>query len=130
MYLLASTRGYKTLVKHFPHEVADLEPTVHMLLSQDASDHSYVSAIRTSQRLADVCSNWETRYILLLWLSILVLVPFDLNTIDSSQSTAMSSGDAQGSLINTIVDECKRYLAEPSRMREAAGLCLAKLLTR
>jgi hypothetical protein len=26
---------------------------------------------------------WETKYVLLLWMSIIVLVPFDLVTIDS-----------------------------------------------
>lgn len=30
-------------------------------------------------------TNWEVPYILVLWLSIVVLVPFDLTTIDSGK---------------------------------------------
>jgi hypothetical protein len=67
VYLICKTRGYKHIVKLFPHEVADLEPALQLLLSQDRSDHA----------------TWGTRYVLFLWLSILVLVPFDLATADS-----------------------------------------------
>jgi hypothetical protein len=67
VYLVCKTRGYKHIVKLLPHEVADLEPALQLLLSQDRSDHM----------------TWETRYVLFLWLSILVLVPFDLATADS-----------------------------------------------
>ena len=31
MYTLCKVRGYKTIVKFVPHEVADLEPLVHLL---------------------------------------------------------------------------------------------------
>jgi hypothetical protein len=72
VYLISKTRGYKHIIKLFPHEVADLEPALQLLLSQDRSNHE----------------TWETRYVLFLWLSILVLVPFDLATADSQDMTA------------------------------------------
>ena len=53
VYALCKVRGYKSVVKLFPHEVADLEPTLRLLQCQDNSDHT----------------TWETRYVLLLWLS-------------------------------------------------------------
>ena len=40
MYSLCKVRGYKTIVKFVPHEVADLEPLVALLMSLDAADYA------------------------------------------------------------------------------------------
>lgn len=61
---LSKVRGYKTVVKFFPHEVSDMEQVTELLHFQDTHE-------------------WQVPYILVLWLSIIVLVPFDLSTIDS-----------------------------------------------
>ncbi|TMW57468.1 hypothetical protein Poli38472_003393 [Pythium oligandrum] len=111
IYHLCKVRGYKTIVKLLPHEVSDFEPTLMMLQSQDRSDHS----------------TWETRYVLLLWLSMLCLVPFDLNTIDSSTSTTT---DTNLSIVSSILTLCKGYLADPGATQLAAAVCLARLLSR
>jgi len=58
------------IVKFFSHEVSDFEPALKLLRSIDINDHD----------------KWELRYIMLLWLSILCLIPFDLKTIDSSET--------------------------------------------
>jgi hypothetical protein len=76
VYLISKTRGYKHIVRLLPHEVADLEPALQMLVSQSRDAHE----------------SWETRYVLFLWLSILVLVPFDLHTADSLVSKPSDSG--------------------------------------
>ena len=34
LYGICKTRGYKSIIKLFPHEVADLEPALRCLLSQ------------------------------------------------------------------------------------------------
>eukprot|EP00644_Phytophthora_capsici_P007644 jgi/Phyca11/555344/estExt2_Genewise1Plus.C_PHYCAscaffold_720060 len=113
VYQLCKVRGYKTVVKLLPHEVSDFEPTLHLLQSQDRTDHSA----------------WETRYVLLLWLSMLCLVPFDLHTIDSSSPTA---GNANGtiSIVSNIVALCKDYLSDPGATQVAAAVCLSRLLSR
>ncbi|KDO16436.1 hypothetical protein SPRG_18037, partial [Saprolegnia parasitica CBS 223.65] len=59
IYLLCKVRGYKTIVKLLSHEVSEFEPVLLLLQSQDRDD----------------CATWEIRYVLLLWLSILALVP-------------------------------------------------------
>lgn len=110
LYHLCKVRGYKTVVKVFPHEVADFEPTLHLLQSQDRTDHSA----------------WETRYVLLLWLSMLCLVPFDLSTIDSSSS----SGNGGSSIVASIVSLCKEYLSDPGATQIASAVCLSRLLSR
>ena len=87
LYNLCKVRGYKRIVRLMPHEVHDVEPTMHLLLSQDQSDYT----------------TWETRYILLLWMSMLVMVPFDLTSIDSS--TEGAAGNYAG-LIEGLVSLC------------------------
>jgi len=61
---IIKVRGYKTVIKFFPHEVSDMEPVTEMLQN---CDYSQVML----------------PYTLVLWLSIIVLVPFDLTSIDS-----------------------------------------------
>mmetsp|Transcript_1258 Transcript_1258/g.3080 ORF Transcript_1258/g.3080 Transcript_1258/m.3080 type:complete len:1481 (+) Transcript_1258:335-4777(+) len=112
LYLFCKVRGYKAIVKQLPHEVADLEPTLWLLQCQDSKDYT----------------TWETRYSLLLWLSMLVLIPFDLETVDSSLSASGTS--SQGSLVATVMDLCKTFLNDSGATREAAAICLARLLTR
>lgn len=65
IYVLAKVRGYKTVVKFFPHTVADLEPTLNCLMAQNSKEYE----------------TWEVRYSLLLWISIVILIPFDLATV-------------------------------------------------
>jgi hypothetical protein len=119
VYALCKTRGYKHIVKLFPHEVADVEPCVWALLCQDTESHEA----------------WETRYVLLLWLSILVLIPFDLSTVDSTVGFGAGAGAGGGAgggggIIARITSLCKGYLSDPGAVREAAAVCLARLLTR
>ncbi|KAL3660909.1 hypothetical protein V7S43_013926 [Phytophthora oleae] len=114
VYQLCKVRGYKTVVKLLPHEVSDFEPTLHLLQSQDRTDHSA----------------WETRYVLLLWLSMLCLVPFDLHTIDSSSPTAGGNANGTISIVSNIVTLCKDYLSDPGATQVAAAVCLSRLLSR
>ena len=85
------------------------------------------------------CSTWETRYVLLLWLSILVIVPFDLRTVDSSLSdlaptstmdAEADDGEPHSALIDSIISAGKVYLKDPGAVRDAAAVCLSRLLTR
>jgi hypothetical protein len=130
VYNLCRCRGYKTIVKFYPHEVSDLEPLMCMLQSQDRNDHE----------------RWESRYALLLWLSMLVLVPFDIYTIDSSvgdgaeaarYGTAGDSGlgvgtegGQQQTLVGSILAICQEYMTDSGPTRDAAAVCLSSLLTR
>ena len=50
----------------FP-QVSDLEPVLKMLMEQDAGD----------------VDTWATRHMLLLWLSIIVMMPFHMSRLDS-----------------------------------------------
>ena len=61
-------------------------------------------------------------YILVLWLSIIVLVPFDLTSIDSQRSQEM--------LVKRIINIGMDYCVDPGKIRDGAAVLLAKLITR
>lgn len=67
MHSLAKMRGYKKIVQYLPHEICDFEPVLKLL---------------ERQNMRDVYS-WQTRFLLLLWLSIICMVPFDLDRFDA-----------------------------------------------
>ena len=101
VYVLCKVRGHKTVLKFFPHEAYHLEPVFE-----------YLTTLTDS-------AVWQSQYSLLVWLSMVVLVPFDLDSIDSS-----------GNLIPSIITHAKQFMEHTGRPREAAGIMLAKLLTR
>ena len=49
---------------------------------------------------------WETRYILLLWLSIIVMIPFELSRFDGGVSTA-GGGAPRGRVADRIMEVAK-----------------------
>lgn len=100
---LVKVRGYKVVVRYLPHEVKYMEAVLGLLQKQQDSD------------------DWETRYFLLLWLSILVLIPFHLSRFDS--------GDNQ-SLMNRILQVIKHNLNTGDKCQDAAAFLSAKFLTR
>ena len=59
----------------FCQQVADLDLVLGMLEAQDKGD----------------IETWATRYMLLLWLSIIVMIPFHMSRLDS-----FDTSDAQG----------------------------------
>lgn len=119
--LCCRVRGYKHVMKLFPHEVSHLELCLILLRAQDSTDYD----------------NWETRYVLLLWLCILCLIPFDICSMDSTLKTFTTTeyqpgcGDEKSStLVQEIVAISQGYLSDPGPVRDAACACLSSLLTR
>ncbi|XP_037710279.1 tubulin-specific chaperone D [Drosophila subpulchrella] len=70
LYIISKVRTYKVLVKFMPHELSDLEFVLDLLSQQDPKEFE----------------QWETRYILLLWMSILVLNPFHMSRLDAYET--------------------------------------------
>ena len=70
---------------------------------------------------------WWIPYVLILWLSIIVLVPFDIETIDSMKE---GSKNTQEILVKRMINICKNYLTNTGKVREGTAVLLAKLLTR
>ncbi|KAI1315977.1 hypothetical protein EDD11_010559 [Mortierella claussenii] len=96
------------LVKFLPHEVADIEPAFEFLKNLDKR------------------APWETRYVLLIWLSLMCMIPFDLKSIDSQASNTSE----RIPLVDQMIETTKSFLDKAGKDREAAALFLARLLTR
>ena len=128
VYMLCKVRNYKYINKFFPHEVKDLEPVVFYLIEQ--------RAIQTEV--------WETKYVLLLWMSIIILVPFDLVTIDSkhmkmqtfnslgvaSKAKSQDAPEICEGITQNLVEIGKFYLNSSTKLREASSKFLSNFFAR
>lgn len=64
--MLCKVRGKKYVLQYLPHETKDLYPALAFLVRErDSKEH------------------WESKYVILLWLGVIVLLPFNLDTMDS-----------------------------------------------
>uniref|UniRef100_A0A7S3QWP0 Tubulin-specific chaperone D n=1 Tax=Dunaliella tertiolecta TaxID=3047 RepID=A0A7S3QWP0_DUNTE len=117
--VLVTVRGYKTVVKFFPHEAADLETVVNVIVLLQR---------QPVQDMEQGIGSWEAQTMLLLWLSMLALIPFEFSTVE----TVSEEGRPRPypALVSKLMDICKDYLRHPGGMREMAALILGRLLTR
>lgn len=118
LYLLTMIRGYKTVVRLFPHEAADLEPCLEAAEAEAAATKNAGGASDT----------WSTLYCLTLWLGMVVLTPFDLRSIDSGGSESTASSGAR--LADRILKLGREGLGSSSRVRDASAWMLAKFFSR
>ncbi|XP_061405504.1 tubulin-specific chaperone D [Lethenteron reissneri] len=113
LYIISKVRTYKPFIRLFPHEVADFEPVLALLEAQDPMDRE----------------TWQTRYILLLWLSMLSLIPFDLTRFDGALPGGVS-GSERKPVMERVLDVAKTYLVVTDSPRNAAATLVAKFVTR
>ncbi|KAK2968570.1 hypothetical protein RJ640_006761 [Escallonia rubra] len=124
IYSLVTVCGYKAVIRFFSHQVSDLELAVSLLEKCHGSNS--VSSLRQEST-----GEMETKCVILLWLSILVLVPFDISSIDTSIANSNHRGGGEPTpLVIRIVGFSKDYLSNAGPMRSIAGLLLSRLLTR
>lgn len=124
LYSLVTVCGHKAVTKFFPHQVSDLELAVSLL------EKCHVANSGTSLRLEST-GEMEAKCVMLLWLSVLVLVPFDISSIDSSIiSCNHAESDGPPPLVLRLLEFSKDYLASAGPMRTISGFLLSRLLTR
>uniref|UniRef100_A0A8U8CN08 Tubulin-specific chaperone D n=1 Tax=Geospiza parvula TaxID=87175 RepID=A0A8U8CN08_GEOPR len=112
LYIITKVRGYKRFLPLFPHEVRDLQPVLDMLAKQNPRDPE----------------TWETRYMLLLWLSMICLIPFDLARFDGNLVSL--EGQARQPTMDRILDIAKCYLVVSDKARDAAAVLVSKFIVR
>ncbi|KAK7343369.1 hypothetical protein VNO77_12045 [Canavalia gladiata] len=124
IYTLVTVCGYKAVIKFFPHQVSDLELAVSLL----EKCHHTISVTSLRQ---ESTGEMEAKCVMLLWLYILVLVPFDISTVDTSIANNDNLTEFElAPLVLRIIGFCKDYLSTAGPMRTMAGLVLSRLLTR
>ncbi|XP_021565252.1 tubulin-specific chaperone D-like, partial [Carlito syrichta] len=107
LYIITKVRGYKIFLRLFPHEVADVEPVLDMFADQNPKDHE----------------TWETRYMLLLWLSVTCLIPFDFSRLDGNLLT--QPGQTRMSIMDRILQIAESYLLVSDKARDAAAVLVS-----
>ncbi|KDQ25817.1 hypothetical protein PLEOSDRAFT_31767 [Pleurotus ostreatus PC15] len=101
-------RGYKNIVKFFPHEIADLSIARDYMLHENGFFH--------------VPSEWELRYIVFLWLSLVCMIPFDLSQFDEVAQ--------RGRTAQIIEEQARGQLHKTGLERDGAALLLSRLYVR
>lgn len=97
-------------VKFLPHELSDIDFVLNLVEKQKFDDPH----------------NWETRYMLLLWMSILVLNPFHFSRLD-----ATAAGDTSSiSIMERIFRVCKDNCRGNDPCSSVAAFLSAKFLVR
>ncbi|XP_006635580.2 tubulin-specific chaperone D [Lepisosteus oculatus] len=112
VYIISKVRGHKIFMQLFPHEVSDVQPVLDLLCRQDLKDHE----------------TWETRYMLLLWLSMTCLIPFDLSRLDGH--LAREPGLGRVPVMDRILAVAKLYLTVSDKGRDAAAVLVSKFVVR
>lgn len=107
LYQFTKVRTHKIMMKFLPHEITDLEFVVTALEQQSSQFDK---------------ETWETRYILLLWLSILVLNPFQMSRFDI--------GDKSLSIMDRIFDICKINTNSNDTCSKLGAFLVSKYLIR
>ena len=103
IYNICKIRGFSPISKFFSSEVNVFETVINFLISLPVVHPS----------------NWTVNYVLILWSSLLAMVPFDIDTIDSN-----------GTLIKNLLSYLKDELINSSNVRVITAYCLSKFLTR
>ncbi|KAF4073649.1 hypothetical protein AMELA_G00245720 [Ameiurus melas] len=112
LYIISKVRGYKIFMQILPHEVSDMQPVLDLLCRQDPKD----------------TGTWETRYMLLLWLSMTCLIPFDLSRLDGGPSSDPEQN--REPIMDRILSVAKSYLQVGDKSRDAASVLVSKFVTR
>ena len=147
IYIISKVRGRKQIQKFLTHDACDVEPVLNALrLMEQECDLESKSSDEDGFNVEYVYHTWESVRVLIVWIGMLSLVPFDLNTIDSSLKLKPGEyGSGSGSdlgggvgdsedvtmtLISSMLATTRKHLADAGTTREAAASSLSMLLSR
>lgn len=114
LYQITKVRTYKIILKFLPHEITDLDFVLNALEQQDIADKNV----------------WETRYMLIVWLSILVLNPFELSRFDAFVSNDGNDTEKPLSKMDRIFKLCQLNTDNSDTCSNVAAFLTAKFLIR
>jgi hypothetical protein len=123
LYTLSKVRGAKVIVGFLNNEPRYLEPILSTLENVNLEENTDTV-------------DWKVPYVLLLWLSHLLLTPFDLASIsanslpEGSAPMRLHIHNALPPVAQRIVHLCTKYLSASTKAQDAAAAVLVRLATR
>lgn len=134
LYTLCKIRGEKVITRFLNNEPKYLEPLLDAFQAWDENINP--AKEKASPRYGPMV--WEERYVMLLWLSHLMLAPFDLASISSPElsqghenlPTDMKLPSELPVITQRIIPMCTKYITVASKEREAARALLVRIALR
>ncbi|XP_068211073.1 tubulin-specific chaperone D isoform X2 [Palaemon carinicauda] len=111
LWLIIKVRGYKNVSRKLPHEVNDLIPVLEMLECEEGSKDFYRC------------------YVLLLWLSIIVYMPFNMMGFDATSKTSSASSVCP-TVVERLMTVIKTHLKSSQHSRQMSAFVASKFITR
>ncbi|KAK2036032.1 beta-tubulin cofactor d [Colletotrichum somersetense] len=145
IYTFAKIRGEKVIVRFLNVESRHIEPLLLALESAEraggSSSSSTTTTTTTTAAPADHSAqwSWEERYLVLLWLSHLLLAPFDLSSISSASADPdLALPEIPGfewpenlpGITVRALPLAIKYLASPGKERDGARALLVRVAMR
>lgn len=126
LYTLCKVRGEKIIVRFLNVEAKYLEPLLSAVEEADGN-----GSVKRKW-------SWEQRYVIVLWLSHLLLAPFDLATISSAEFEEQKVPDIPNLILQDdlpgitkrVIPLGIEYLASPGKERDAAKALLVRMAMR
>lgn len=112
LQIMVHTCGHKTIALFLPNKPSDLTNAVALL--------THVQALEATQEIDEDAQDghWQTMYIVLLWLSVLVLVPFDLGAIEMPPGMQVQTGHTtESTFTGWLIAAVKPHMALPGPIR-------------
>lgn len=131
LYSLIDVRGLRFMTKYFYNDVALLEPCLaqaHYLTNMEKLQLSSegVTSKNYSEKFSTLDIStlsdhllFRARFVVLFWLSILVLTPFNIKDIDSDSS-----------LKKTLIETCLSYKSRATKVTQMANEVIARFCDR
>ncbi|KAF7587023.1 hypothetical protein BBP40_007845 [Aspergillus hancockii] len=136
LYTFCKVRGVKVISRFLNNEPKYLDPLLRAFIEWDTAcqdDSEVVSPGDVPRRLV-----WEERYVMLIWLSHLLLAPFDLASISSDDIPVPYETLGQikplpaevPTVAKSLLSLSLNYVNASGKEREAATVLLARLVLR
>ena len=125
LYVFCKVRGFKVIIRFFNNEPKYIEP---LLANLDAWKEGL--AVADAPKMI-----WEEVYIMLAWLSHLMLTPFDLCSVSSillpnSGKVSVGLDIDLPNIAKSLLSVALRQLSQASKERETASLLIVRLALR
>ncbi|KAL5341566.1 tubulin folding cofactor D C terminal-domain-containing protein [Aspergillus crustosus] len=135
LYTFCKVRGVKVISRFLNNEPKYLDPFLRAFIEWDSTDSDELQASSGDPPPRLV---WEERYVLLIWLSHLLLAPFDLSSMSSDDIPVpyQLAGPIESlppqtpTVAKSLLSVALPYVNVAGKEREAATMLLARLALR